>query len=617
MNISGGSFGRSFQASPGSDVELIGGEFEFNGAAFSGPSITLNADDVFTGTLADGSAFIFEGSDLDFGDIQLTPVALPVVNLSPIVVSTPNPDLPSGLRSGQTLTLQDGGVLADNFAVVNATFNIEGGNVGENAFAAQSTVNISGGTVGNFFQAFSGSQVNISGGSFGSFFNANSGSVVNISSGSLGDTFGANSGSEVNISGGSFGRSFQALPGSGVVLIGGEFKLNGSEFSGSTITLNADDVFTGTFADGSVFSFEELGSGTLAGVQLTQVALPAVNFSPIVVSTSNPDLPLGLRSGQTLTLEDGGELAENFAIVEATVFVEGGSLGSNADVSRSTVNISGGTVGTVFDVFCESEVNISGGSIGFFSSANSSSVINISDGSVGNNFEANDSQVNISGGSVSSGFEANYSEVNISGGSVGSCFEANSGSQVNISGGSVGNDFNADSNSVVNISGGSVGDRFTADFGSQINISGGSVGDRFEAIFTSEVNLFGRDFLLDGVPLDDSLTINTALTILDRNVTLSGLLEDGSAFRFDLNTSESSQNDFFSPNATLTVTLVATTSNGLLGDVNQDGVVDFFDIAPFIAVLSDQIFQFEADINGDTVVDFLDIAPFIATLAGQ
>ena len=107
------------------------------------------------------------------------------------------------------------------------------------------------------------------------------------------------------------------------------------------------------------------------------------------------------------------------------------------------------------------------------------------------------------------------------------------------------------------------------------------------------------------------------MTILDRNVTLSGLLEDGSAFRFDLNTSESSQNDFFSPNATLTVTLVATTSNGLLGDVNQDGVVDFFDIAPFIAVLSDQIFQFEADINGDTVVDFLDIAPFIATLAGQ
>ena len=52
----------------------------------------------------------------------------------------------------------------------------------------------------------------------------------------------------------------------------------------------------------------------------------------------------------------------------------------------------------------------------------------------------------------------------------------------------------------------------------------------------------------------------------------------------------------------------------LLGDVNQDGVVNFLDISPFITVLNIG-FQFEADINQDTIVDFLDIAPFIELLS--
>ena len=54
----------------------------------------------------------------------------------------------------------------------------------------------------------------------------------------------------------------------------------------------------------------------------------------------------------------------------------------------------------------------------------------------------------------------------------------------------------------------------------------------------------------------------------------------------------------------------------LLGDVNMDGVVDFFDIQPFIDVLAAQTFQAEADIDGNMVVDFFDIQPFIDILAG-
>ena len=185
------------------------------------------------------------------------------------------------------------------------------------------------------------------------------------------------------------------------------------------------------------------------------------------------------------------------------------------------------------------QVNVdSGGTVGFNSNARSGSEFNISGGSVGNVFDA-------FGGS----------EFNISGGSVGNFFNAFGGSEINISGGSVGFSFDAFDDSEVNISGGTVDGFFDARGGSVVNISGGSAGDVFDAFLGSEVNLFGSDFILDGVLLDD-LVFGEAFTILDRDVTLSGLLADGSAFSFDLNSGPVfGQNvDIFSTGATLTVT---------------------------------------------------------------
>ena len=180
----------------------------------------------------------------------------------------------------------------------------------------------------------------------------------------------------------------------------------------------------------------------------------------------------------------------------------------------------------------------------------------------------------------------------------------------------MGSDFEAGRGSVVNISGGDFAN-FDA-FNSEVNISGGSFGNGFQPAANSEVNLFGRTFFIDGVSLEGSLSTNSAFTVLDREATLSGVLEDGSLFSFDLNsTFQGSQEDQFPSTVTLTVTLVESPANELLGDVNRDGVVDFFDIAPFIAILTNQAFQFEADIDGDQDVDFFDIAPFIALLAGQ
>lgn len=53
----------------------------------------------------------------------------------------------------------------------------------------------------------------------------------------------------------------------------------------------------------------------------------------------------------------------------------------------------------------------------------------------------------------------------------------------------------------------------------------------------------------------------------------------------------------------------------LLGDVNQDEIVNFLDISPFIMLLTTGMPQAEADTNGDGSVSFLDIAPFINILA--
>ena len=54
-----------------------------------------------------------------------------------------------------------------------------------------------------------------------------------------------------------------------------------------------------------------------------------------------------------------------------------------------------------------------------------------------------------------------------------------------------------------------------------------------------------------------------------------------------------------------------------LGDVNQDGAIDFSDIPSFISILQSGTFLDEADINGDGVVDFSDISFFIDLLIAQ
>ncbi len=61
------------------------------------------------------------------------------------------------------------------------------------------------------------------------------------------------------------------------------------------------------------------------------------------------------------------------------------------------------------------------------------------------------------------------------------------------------------------------------------------------------------------------------------------------------------------------------------GDLNCDGAVDFYDINPFVLLLSDpqawqqqypRCHRLNGDCNADGQVNFEDINPFVALLAG-
>ena len=136
-------------------------------------------------------------------------------------------------------------------------------------------------------------------------------------------------------------------------------------------------------------------------------------------------------------------------------------------------------------------------------------------------------------------------------------FSANAGSEVNINGGDLGNNFTANSGSEVNIGGGSVGFNFDVFEGSVVNISGGTFGNTFDAFSGSTVNFSGSEFFIEGVALD-TLAIAQAFTITQRDIELSGLLADGEPFSFNLNSNDSISGDFFSPEATVTVTLFSS-----------------------------------------------------------
>ena len=97
-------------------------------------------------------------------------------------------------------------------------------------------------------------------------------------------------------------------------------------------------------------------------------------------------------------------------------------------------------------------------------------------------------------------------------------------------------------------------------------------------------------------------------------ITLTNLSTDG-AGNLEITVTRTVQ--LFVAGLTITAVEPVVVVDCVLGDVNTDGTVDFFDIQPFIDVLSTGGMQCEADIDEDGDVTFFDIQPFINILSGN
>ena len=291
-----------------------------------------------------------------------------------------------------------------------------------------------------------------------------------------------------------------------------------------------------------------------------------------------------------------------FAVV-TSLFV---STGSTAQALQVIDLIPGDTIGNNTVIADGTTVNVQGGTIGLGVDL-SNGLLNIESGNVA-----------LGANSISTGFTNSNNTVQVSGGNVGGFFQLFNNTQLDVSGGQM-ESFGVFSGSTANITGGVV-TRFPDIFSSGVvNISGGNVFS-VRVFAGGEVNFFGTEFFLDNQPID--LTLNQPIVITDRNVTLSGTLQDGSPIETSLNTTFGG---FFSANpdgaaagATVTVTLVPDLPPlVVLGDVDMNGVVDFADIPAFIAILQAGTFTAEADIDLDEQVTFADIPGFIAILSAQ
>lgn len=314
VDITGGSFGLRFKALAGSNVQFAGGEFQRNGVAISDLSAGLAPGEIFTGTLEDGSAFIFSTEAADefaAGTTTLVASSVPPLDLNPILVSSGAG--PESLRAGQSLTLSGAGTLKQNFAVVSATLNVEGGVVGAGLEAAYSDVLISGGAVGvgAFLEtggihyavtAFDGATVEVVGGEVGAMI-AHAGAEILVSDG-VTDTLSARDGGHVLMSGGS-ARSF-FVGGNGVLdMTGGEAREFLTVGAGGVLNMSGGSLIQGfQIANGGVM---HVSGGDFASDGFLSVTGSALHLE--VLDAALDGSPLSINPGQTVEIvERGGSL---------------------------------------------------------------------------------------------------------------------------------------------------------------------------------------------------------------------------------------------------------------------------------------------------------------------
>lgn len=375
------------------------------------------------------AGFALDEDTLPAGTLTLHRANLPAVGAATIDASVD--PVPLGVRGGQTLQVPvaasvpnhfnagrgsqiaiTGGNIGDNFEATAATVVLESGSIGESfdAFDA-AVVEMSGGTLGNQAQFVGGSQLLLSGGNAGNVdalgnsaievtggtlasATLSEGSTLEISQGEIdaiyvntatatidGGTVGffrADSGSDITLRGGRIRKNVETRPGSSVRLVGAEFFIDTTPVTElpavgdqSALEVPEGSVLSGTLADGSVFVIPNLAtlSGSVAAGTLTIERVDVPPSVPITYTVPADPAPVSLRGGQSVVVEAGGTLPEDFFASHASSvhLREGGTIAPGLRAVGAELTIEGGVVEQGLTLLAGSELTMSGGTLQGFS----------------------------------------------------------------------------------------------------------------------------------------------------------------------------------------------------------------------------------------------------------
>lgn len=243
--------------------------------------------------------------------------------------------------------------------------------------------------------------------------------------------------------------------------------------------------------------------------------------------------PSTLASGDVLNIFPAGLVAGDANLnvgAGSVVNIQGGTITSEVD-SFGEVNLYSGAINSILISRPGSTLNVYGGSLGA-GSINSSATWNLFAGQIATPISVQGTAViNIEGAEIGGGISMFGGTINLSEGSLGAGIGPVVDTQFNMTGGTL--------------------HHFQFGNGSVWNLSGGSIPGHYEV---SVLNIRATSAFLSGVPISTPLGQET--TITQRNVTLSGVLQDGSPYSLDLTSTFGGIGDFVPVEATVTVTLV-------------------------------------------------------------
>ncbi len=229
----------------------------------------------------------------------------------------------------------------------------------------------------------------------------------------------------------------------------------------------------------------------------------------------------------------------------------GGLVAGNANLNvgaGSAVNIQGGTITSEVDSF--GEVNLYSGAINSILISRPGSTLNVHGGALGAGSINSSATWNLFGGQIFTPISVQgASVININGAEIGGGISMYGGT-INLSKGSLGAGIGPVVDTQFNMTGGTL-DHFQFGNGSVWDLSGGLTPGHYEV---SVLHIRAASAFISGVPI--SAPLGQEMTITQRNVTLSGVLQDGSPNSLDLTSAFGGIRDFVPVEATVTVTLV-------------------------------------------------------------